>query len=178
MTLTVDDLRGHVDSSLSDTALGLLLDAAYEAIDRAIGADGAYDDSPPSVSEYLTVGPGPLLMLSRSASAITVVTERGTELDPDDYALTGDQLLRRLDDGTHPRSRWCSPVEVTYEALGNANDRDRAAIGLVKLDLDYQPGVASERLGDHSITFATGSGEYLAQREAILASLVSGFIAK
>lgn len=179
MTLTVDDLRGHVESSLGDDALGLLLDAAYEAIDKVLGPAG-YDGAGSTVSEYLTTGPGPLLMLSRPASAITSVLEGPDEtaLASDDYALVGDQLVRRLDTGTNPRSRWLSPVQPVYEAVPDASERDRAAIALVKLDLNHEPGVASERLNDHSITFSSSSDAYTADRDAILGSLAAGFVAK
>lgn len=171
MTLTVDDLRDHVESSLGDDALGLLLDAAYEAIDRAIGAAG-------NVTERLTAGPGDRLMLSRPASAVVSVTEDDTAIASNDFTLIGDQLLLRLETGTNPRYRWLNPVQVTYTLESDADERDRAAIALVRLDLDFRPGVQSERLGDHSITFASGSRSYLDQRDGILASLASGFVAK
>lgn len=178
MTLTVDDLRDFVETSLSDPSLGLLLDAAYEDIDRVLGLAG-YDDEPASITELLTVGPGDLLMLSRPAEAVvSVVEDDDTELDDDDYELLRDQMLRRLDTGTNPRSCWYRRVKVTYAPLSDVASRDRAAIALVKLDLSNEPGVQSERLGDHSITFATGTSSYLDQREAILASIAGGFVAK
>lgn len=177
MTLTVDGLRGFIETSLDDTSLGLLLDAAYEAIDRALGPLG-YDDTPAAVTEILTVGPGDLLMLSRPATAITAVTEWETDLSADDYELLGDQMVYRLSTGTHQRGTWDRRVRITYTPTADVNERDRAAVALVRLDLDYQPGVQSERLGDHSITFATGSREYVEQRDAILASIAGGFVAK
>jgi hypothetical protein len=176
VTLTVDDLRGFVESSLGDDALGLLLDAAYEEIDRVIGIAG-YDASA-SVTEVLTGIAGDLLMLSRPASAVTSVLENDVTLAADDYELLGDQMLRRLNDGTNPQRCWGRRVIPTYELVDNANERDRAAIALVQLDVNRQPGVASERLGDHSITFA-GGDTYTEDRAAILASLTSpGFVAK
>lgn len=180
MTLTVDDLRGHIESSLGDTELGLLLDAAYESIDALIGPGGS-EDYPASVTEILTVGPGDLFMLSRPAESITSISESRsapTTLDPDDYELIGNQMVRRVRDGTNPRSAWHSQVTVTYEPLADANRRDVAAIALVKLDIDHSPGVVSERLGDHSIAYAQGDTAYAEEKAAILASLTSGFIAK
>lgn len=176
MTLTVDGLRGFVESSLGDDELGLLLDAAYEAIDREIGSAG-YDGQP--LTELLTTGPGDLLMLSRPANAITTLLECDAELAQDDYELIGDQLVRRLATGTHPSSRWRGRAQITYELMADTNERDRVAIALVKLDLNNEPGVIAERLGDHSITFASdAAASYAAERAAILSSLASGFIAK
>lgn len=180
MTLTVDDLRGHVESSLGDDELGLLLDAAYESIDHAIGAGGS-DDYPATITELLTTG-GDLLMLSRPASAILSVTEGAatpTDLVDDDYQLIGDQMVRRLRDGTNSATRWRGRVQVTYTAMPDESRRDAAAIALVKLDESHAPGVMSERLGDHAITYGQqGSKGYAEERAAILASLLPGFIAK
>lgn len=180
MTLTVDDLRGHIESSLGDTELGLLLDAAYESIDALIGPGGS-EDYPASVTEILTVGPGDLFMLSRPAESITSISESRsapTTLDPDDYELIGNQMVRRVRDGTNPRSAWHSQVTVTYEPLADTNRRDVAAIALVKLDATHNPGVMSERLGDHTLTQLPIPGSYTKERQAILDALVGGFIAK
>lgn len=172
MTLTVDDLRLHVTTDLGDAALGDLLDAAYEAIDLHAGTSGA-------ITEVISAGPGDLLMLSRPASAITSVKEGrsfDTTLSTDDWELVGDQLLHRLDDGTNPRTSWYRRIEVTYTRLTDAAERDRVAIALVKLDLDTNPGLSSQRIGEWAETFeATDS--YSEARAAILASLAPTFIA-
>lgn len=174
MTLDVDALRGHITTDLGDEALGLLLDAAYEAIDAVIGAGGA-EEYPTSVTEVITPGPGPLFMLSRPASVIASIEECDTALAADDYELITDQMVRRLSDGTNPASRWRGRCIVTYH-VNDLASRDRVAIALINLDLDYTPGLQSERLGDHSIT-ANVLRSYDAERDAILASLTSGFIA-
>lgn len=183
MTLTVDDLREHVESSLTDTELGRLLDAAYETIDHAIGPGGD-DDYPATITEVLTVGPGDLFMLSAPASAILSVSESRsapTTLATDDYQLIGSQLVKRLRDGTHARTGWHQQVTVSYTALADENRRDVAAIALVNLELTYQPGVQSEKLGDHSVTYSfggSGASKYQDERAAILASLSGGFVAR
>ena len=177
MTLDVDGLREHVESSLSDDALGLLLDAAYETIDALIGPPG-YDDAPASVTEVLTGVAGPLFMLAKPAEAITLITEHDTELAEDDYRMMSNQLVMRLDTGTNSRRSWYRRIIVTYEPVSDAATRDRVAVALVKLELDHQPGVSAERLGDHSISFGSGSS-YTEDRDAILASLTpGGFMAK
>lgn len=176
--LTVDELRGHVTTDLDDEALGLLLDAAYEAIDIAFGVGGS-EDYPASITEVITTG-GDLLMLSRPASAVTSVIEGAntpTTLEADDYELLGGQMVRRARDGTNPQTRWAGRVTVTYTALSDENERDRVAIALVNLDIAGSPGVQSERLGDWAVTHEN-TNEYAASRAAILASLGAGFIAK
>jgi hypothetical protein len=175
MTLSVEQLLEHVTTDLGEDALSRLLDAAYEAIEKAAGpgSDFEYD---PNITELITPGPGDLIRLSKPATAVVAVTEGIFELEADDYELRpSGQLLRRLNTGTNPRSRWCGRVDVTYTPIADVNDRDRVAIALVKLDIDHQPGVQSETLGDHSITFSGGSSSsgsaYADQRAAILASL-------
>lgn len=175
MTLTVDALRGHIETGLGDDELGLLLDAAYEAIDLTVGpAD--------SVSELLSAGSGDLLMLSRAAASITSVTECDVELEADDYALVGDQVLRRVATGPNPRRAWTGRVEIAYVPVDDANERDRVAIGLVNLDLNYDPGLTAERLGDHTITYRSGGGttdSYAVEREELLATLTrTGFVGR
>jgi hypothetical protein len=174
--LTVDGLRLHVTTDLDDIALGLLLDAAYEAIDAFAGTGSGSEDYPASITERITSGPGDILMLSRPAASVTSVIEHETTLDADDYELIGDQMLRRLPDGTNPSTYWRRRQYVTYTPLSDENERDRVAIALVKLDLDNSPGQQSERLGDWSVTQESTS-QYEESRAAILASLSSGFIA-
>lgn len=175
MTLTVDDLRQHVTSELEDEALERVLEAAYEAIDDYAGAEG-------SIRELLTAGPGDLLMLSRSAESVTSVSEgrsTPTVLATNDYELIGNQLLRRLRDGTHPASGWVSrPVDVVYVPMADMMTRDRVAIDLVKLETTFAPGLASQRLGEWAESYAASdAADYRAQRAGILASLFAGFVA-
>lgn len=175
--LDVDGLRGHVTTDLDDEALGLLLDAAYEAIDAYAGT-GAAGDYPASLTELISPGPGDLLMLSRPAAGITSVIECDSTLAADDYELIGAQMLRRLTTGTHPSSRWRGRVQPTYEPKADENERDRVAIALVNLDVNHSPGLVSEKLGDWAETHASGAdGSYAAQRADILASLHPGFLA-
>lgn len=168
MTLDVAAMRQHVTTPLEDDALGRLITAAYEAIDARIGAEGDTGE--------LLHGVGDLIMLARRAAAITSITEvRGTtELDlaADDYELRpGGRSLRRLATGTNPAYRWRGRNDVRYTPMVTEADRDRVAIALVKLDADNQPGVVSERLGEHSVAYAQGDQTYAREREAILNSL-------
>jgi hypothetical protein len=167
MSLDVTALRQHIETELADEALARLLEAAYEAIDEAVGAAA-------DVSEYFRVH-GDLLLLSRRAESIASVTENDTALETDDYELRPSGLtLRRLDTGTNPRRHWHRRIDVTYRAYNDESERDRVAVELVKLDLAYSPGLVSQSIGAWSETYTTGTGsslDYAAERATILASL-------
>lgn len=166
MALSVAQLKGHVQSSLGDTELTVLLNAAYDAITERYGPSG-------SITERRVGTSGPLLLLAHRASEVTAVVEDGTTLAANDYALRprGRQLERK-DTGTNPGSRWRGYVDVTYVNGISDGQRDRVAIALVTLDVNYSPGLTGERLGDHQVTFAANSVfNYEIEREAILASL-------
>jgi hypothetical protein len=162
--LTIDDLREHVTSTLGDDALELHLNAAYEVIDDAIGSNS-------DVSELIYAGSGPLFMLSRRAKAIVSISERDVALDPLDYELRG-RLLIRLDTGPHSDSRWRGWVDVTYTPEASEDLRDEAAIALVKLRLNYDPGVTSERIGDWTSTQSDGAA-FIEERQTILDALAA-----
>ena len=161
--LTVADLRTHVTSVLEDSALEMLLGAAYEVIDERVGSDA-------NVTELVTAGPGPLLMLSRKPRSIVSVIESEIALGPTDYELRGRVLLR-LHDGANPARWWRGRVDVTYAPIVSQDVRDLAAIQLVQLDLDFNPGATSERIGDWAETVSTDA-KYVAQRDDILAAVM------
>jgi hypothetical protein len=166
MSLTVAEVREHVETELGDEALQRLLDAAYQAIDAEAGQGG-------DRSELLHPG-GDLLFLSRRAESMTSVVERSTTLDATDYLLRpGGLLLQRLSTGTHPSSRWHGRIDVTYRAFGEEAERDRVALALLSLDVTHQPGLASQSLGAWSESYqpTTDTTGYTQERAAILASL-------
>lgn len=174
MALTVDQLREHVTTSLGNDALQRLLNDAYGVIDEELGPTG-------NVTVSQRAGNGPLLPLARDAETIVSVTEDATgtplALAADDYRLRpSGGLLERLRTGTNPRHRWYGIVDVTLTPADDAAARDRAAIDLVRLELNFNPGLASYSTGVYSESYATGGGpdlqgDYAAQRQAILASL-------
>lgn len=169
MSLSVADLRLLHASSLTDAALQTYLDAAYEAIDKYAGVQGP-------VQELLSAsGNGPLLMLSNRAVTISSVIENGVALSADDYALrSSGQMLYRLYDGTHRRRYWYGRVDVTYMPYLDAAERDRVAVELVKLDMNYSPGLTAQEIGDWSEQYARNDlFNYQTERLAILASLGS-----
>lgn len=167
MTLSVDDLRLIHVSSLGDQALQTFLDAAYQSIDAYVGVTG-------DAQELLKAsGNGPLLMLSRRAESISVLVENDITLDPSDYQLRASgQMLYRLNTGPNPRRSWWGRVDVTYSPYLDDADRDRVAVSLVKLDINYAPGLTSEEIGDWREQYARNDlFNYQTERAAILASL-------
>jgi len=165
--LTVDELRALHASSLTDAALNTYLDAAYEAIDKFAGVTG-------DVQELLSASSsGPLLMLSRRALAVEQVIENDITLASDDYQLrSSGQMLLRLNTGTHPARYWRHRVDVTYQPYLDDAERDRVAVELVKLDINYSPGLTAQEIGDWSEQYARNDlFNYETERAAILNSL-------
>lgn len=165
MTLTVTQLRLHIDTPLGDAALLGLLTAAYQAVDQRIEPAGP-------MSELLTAS-GPLLMLSREADVISQVIENGVELDETDYELrSSGQMLRRLQLGAlHGSWRWRGRVDVTYLPREDDALRDSVAIQLIKLDVNTQHGISQQSIGSWSESYNLAAGSYIDQRESILSSL-------
>ena len=171
MTLTVAQVREYVGTSLSDAAVQRLLDSSYAAINGHIGASGNRIE--------LLRGSGALLMLSQPASAIVSVTEdvRGANelLNASDYALRpSGTLLERLDTGPNPRSWWSGLVSVVSTPTVIEADRDRVAIELLKFDLMYNPGLASQSSDSWSESYTQSRSEgwdYATGRTAILSTL-------
>jgi hypothetical protein len=168
--LTVAQARAFLnidESELSDANLQLLLDGTEDDITDAVGPVG-------NVTELMSSGPGPYLMLSRRASAIVSVTEGDDALAADDYqfATTNGRLIERLDDGTNPDSRWRSRVAITYTPTDDTDRRKTAQIGLLQIARDvYAAGATtSERIGDWSETYTT-SEETQARRIEVLSTL-------
>jgi hypothetical protein len=163
------EARTHIETTLGDVGLQLLLDAAEAAITEAVGPVGA-------VTEVLTAGTGDLVMLARRASAITSVSEYTVTLNANDYELVGSgRLLRRKDTGANPDSRWRGRLVVMYTPVSDLERRKAAQLALVRLDLDFNPGVASESIGDWSETYRTDAS-YVDQRNQILAGLGASFV--
>jgi hypothetical protein len=167
--LTVDRLREYVSSGLTDAALQVLLDAAWDAI----------EDASPSadVRERLT-GRGNLLMLSQPAASVTSVIERAqwspVTLTSDDYELsTTGRVLYRLRTGTNPGWHWQGHVDITYRPDVDVATRIAVAIDLVKFDLSRSAGLVSQSVGSWTETYQQ-SLSHSQQRAEILARLDSG----
>ena len=163
-------LREFVTSSLSDSALQVYLDAAFEAIDDALG--------PLTCHEHVHNLHGELYALAQEADSITTVVEDGVTLAADDYTLSDSgAILRRRHAGTHPRHGWGRRLDLTYFRSDDPAERIRVAVALVRLELGFQPGLVSQTIGTWSETYsATSMKPYAEQRADLLASLTGGSV--
>jgi hypothetical protein len=163
------ELRKHgIASSVDETRLEQLRDAAEMAIERHVGALGPRVD--------VLYGAGDMLPLGRRTSSVTAVREtvRGstTVLDPTDFELTpSGRYLRRLEAGPNPRREWGERVIVESEPSDNRADRIRVLVGLVKLDLGFSAH-QSESAPDYQRTRV----KYEEARRELLDSLLSGSV--
>jgi hypothetical protein len=166
--LTVAQIRAHIDTDLTDEALGRLIDDADEEI---IGWAGAADEETDTMRHCELAN---VLFLSRRGSEVSEVIEQigddETTLDPDDYRLRNNGTqIERLGTGTNPRSTWGEIVTVTYAPVDRTARRVRVLIDLVRLAVQYS-ALKSESVGDYSAS----SAEYEAEREKILGRLREG----
>lgn len=152
--LTVDELREHVATTLPDTALQRLLNDAEDAI-VAFGGVVA------SEVELVDGGVG-LIATSRPIGSITSIIERAGLSSPvtlaaNDYQQTGRYLLRRLTTGTNSALRWRDPVQVSYVAEDDTDTREIVQLELVRIEISFTPGLASETVGSWTQTYVAGN---------------------
>lgn len=166
--LTVDELREHVTTSLGDDALQRLLDDAEAAIT-------AYAGDVASAVEIVSGG-SPSLTVGRPIESITSVRERDgwqtpTTLATDDYEQLGAFVLSRLRYGPNSASHWRGPVRITYTPVDDTATREVVQIELIKLEIAFNPALASETVGAWTQTFVSSQKSYPEQRGDILARL-------
>lgn len=161
--LTASQMRAHVETDLSDTALTRLMDDAEAHIVLLYGAAATHTETHDGETRSL--------FLSRPITSITTVVETisdtSTTLASDDYRVIGSRELRRLQAGTNGRSRWGDDVAITYVPVSDASQRERVQVDLVKLALHYE-AVRSENVGGGvSMSFL----DYENERHSLLSSL-------
>jgi len=167
--LTVDQLREHIETDVTDAAMQRYLDAAdFDLTDR-------YGSHVGTLIEYFTgAGADCLVFTTRKIDTITeiVETSRGidgdleTTLAGDDYIAEGSRQIRRLSNGTNGASYWAPRVKVSYTPLGDTAKRIGTTIDLVRLAVRYE-AASSVKLGDVSVNHV----DYNLERERILARL-------
>lgn len=166
-SLTLAELRQHVETDLEDVPLQLLLDDAYGEIVSRFGDDG-------DVTRVM-YGAGPFLQLRRPAVSVTSIVEANRQrtplltLVPGDYALmSGGRLIERLSGVSGYTGvtgcGWAPVVTVVYTPTTEQTLRNRVSVDLVKLAVRYA-GVSADSIGDMSTTYGP---DYLAERERIL----------
>lgn len=167
--LTVDQLRTFVTSSLGDEALLTLLNAAEAAIVEVAGATG-------EITEHIHGYGLHRIVVNREIGTITSVTEHdgGTEtvLDATDYRASG-YVLTRIGTGTSPRWYWAPHVVVVYTPADDAAERQRVQMELVKLDLNWKPGLTVQSVEGFAEQYAA---TYEQARADILATLGGGSV--
>lgn len=160
--MDVETLREHVGPGPSDDVLERLLNAALQTI------TARYGEPAEEISEHLHPV-GSLVYLSHRTAAVTAVREGTVLLDYSEYELAGGgKRLRRLDEDAE-HTDWRESIEVTYVPDADDAERDRVAIALVNLDLNYQPGMTGSTVGPWLEQYANNSAQnYKLEREIIL----------
>lgn len=152
--LTVAQLREHIQSALTDDALQRLLDDSEAEIVRYAGGSGGITE--------LIDGGYQRLPLTRAAGAISSITETvGSTvytLDNTDYRLRADgYVLERLSiNANHPSFYWRGLVTVSYTAVDIDSIRTLVQLDLIRLQLDFNAGLVSQKIGDWSQTYQQG----------------------
>lgn len=150
-----------------------LLAAAYELILEWLGPGSPTYEEPTAVNELISAR-GELFRLSQPASEILTLKEAGTTRAADTFELRSDgRTVRRVGTGTWPYIRgWRGGIDVTYVPLEDTARREVAQLALVRLFLDFNPGVVSERIGEWSETFAQGNAAYRESLDSIRSTLM------
>lgn len=170
--LTPTQFREHITTALPDPALQRLIDANTMAISQRAGAVG-------SLALVLYPRQSSMLFFDRPIGSIVSLVEffndpvgiSGVTLDSTDYRIqSGGLILERWGYGTHPADWWSHRVEITYVTVDDTAERRRVLVKLVELDLNRQPGLSGQRIGDYMEQ--SRNEPYNDEREAILASLV------
>lgn len=164
MLLTVGELREHLETDLPDEALLRIVTAEEAEIIRRYGAHATAAETLPGNGEWL--------ILERTATSITTVTEIDadvtTVLAANDYRLCQGRQMERLHTGANPRSFWAPLVTVAYVPVDMTAQRKLALVQLATLAAKYT-AMKSESVGggDYSGT----SLDYTIERERLLRSL-------
>lgn len=164
--LSTDEIREHVDTDLSDTALQLLIDAADADLVRTHGphaTDG-------SVVEHHNPRDGDrYVFLRRPADGAVVVTRTYY----DDAPAVVDATEYRLDAPRKVALLGClwgyGPVTVAYTSTADLAARRSVLMDLVRLAIRYE-AASSTRMGDAQVSHV----EYEPERARILARLDTG----
>jgi hypothetical protein len=162
--ITIDELKTHVETDLTDAALQRIIDSQEALIVRRLGAHEVQCQVfSPNYQRVLY----PYRKVSSITSIVEEVGDTETTLAADDYAVTADgRRIDRKQDGTNPRRFWGERVTVTYAPEGQADERKMVLIDLCKLTIEYN-AKKSESTGDHS----ESAKDYTKEREEVLSSL-------
>ncbi len=167
--LSATELRQHIETDLSDTAIDRLGSAAEQLIIREAGDITALTET--FNEEGYPRGRERIIYLARTVTSITSIKEREhfdddqTTLSTDDYRQEGGRRLIRLREGTNSRLFWAPHTEVVYVPVVDSDLREIVQINLVKLAVMYS-GAQKEKQGDFDfwhLDYATETRAHLAQ---------------
>jgi hypothetical protein len=164
--LTVAELREHVESALPDTALERILAGCELAIAQWAGPLSFDEDGAIEEVADVASAPGRVLLRLRQAPAAvsSVVDIHGdveSELEPTAYRIE-ERYLRRLGGAV-----WGQWTRVTHVPVDDSAVRRTVLIQLVQLELNVQPGMASQGAGPWTESY----GKYLRQRNELLRAI-------
>lgn len=166
--ITLDELRAHVETGITDDALARLLTDAVAEVENRFGTDAA---------QTVRVGGGyGSLRLQRPALTVTSVVERDANLvesytlSATDYVLlNGGRTLNRLEGGSWARTSWMPLIDITYTPKPEQALRDRVVIDLVRLAVQYN-ALSSESIGGAN-GYQSSSVDYLRERERLMRAI-------
>lgn len=126
--------------------------------------------------------PGTVILLPERAGEVTSITEQwlyastsDVELDETDWRLAaGGTAIERIPDGMHPSDTFAERLVIEYVPFDTTALRKSVLIQLVEADLNFAPGISSQRLGDYSETKTSsqsGQASLMAIKEGLLAQL-------
>lgn len=169
MALTTDDVRERIDTSLNETAVQRVLDAAEAAVERSAGnATVETEQMDASNSAKLTV--------SRRSTATTSVAERRRHssdevtLSSNDYRKIGAITFLRLNSGDNPASFWGKEVTIVYVPEVDTDLRDRVTLDLCMLDIEFSAFDREKKGAD----WEGEQKDHKARRRALLAQIREG----
>jgi hypothetical protein len=178
--LSPTQIRDHIETDLTDTALQRIIDGEEQAIVEAFGphitADetiqvSAMEASLGVTGEAFPYGATSWIYPSRPIATITSITETvgsvDTILATSDYKIHDGRSIERLQTGTNPRAGWGHRVRLVYVPVDTSALRIRVLIDLVRLALAHT-GMQSQSFGDFGGSAIT---DYQGERNRILNAL-------
>lgn len=180
--VTTDEVIARVPAAgaLETAALQGIIDANEVLMAKRLG--GALD-STAAATVTIPGYPSTVLLLPERVASIDSVTEhwRHTDsgsdvvLDATDWRLFRQgTAIERLIDGANRRDTFADEVIIEYTPWNEEVLRKNVLIQLVEADLNYAPGIQSQRLGDYAETRASsaqGQASLVAIKDDILAQL-------
>lgn len=160
--MTVEDLREHISTTLSDDALQAMLNANEALLNRVLGELGV-----PITEVHHQTGYETIILLEHqfavtdSPPGPTVVVGYGLPnpitLADDDFRVEGGSTMRRLDYGTNVGIYWDTPIAVTGVLVDNTDERIMALVSLIRIDIAAQSGagglVRARTVGKHRVEY-------------------------